>query len=55
MTDKLDYFIERTDARLEQMDEKLDDMLAFKFKILGGSVVLSVLINLGFLYIKFKN
>lgn len=33
------------DKRLEQMDEKLDELLAFKWKIIGGSVVLSTIFS----------
>lgn len=38
--------LRESDRRLSDMDEKLDELLAFKWKIIGGSVVLSVLFNL---------
>lgn len=34
--------------RIETIDQKVDKLLAFKWQIIGGSVLLSVLMNLGF-------
>lgn len=44
----LKYFIERTDARLTEMDQKLDDLVAFKWRIMGGAFVLGILGGLVF-------
>lgn len=46
------YFINRTDSRLEQIEKKIDALLAFKFLLLGGSAVVTIVINLGFLILK---
>jgi tetrahydromethanopterin S-methyltransferase subunit G len=35
-------------ARLEKLDEKIDDILSFKWQIIGGSVVLSVIVTIAF-------
>ena len=32
-----------TDKRLDTIDEKMDELLSFKWKIIGGSVVISTL------------
>lgn len=41
-------------SRLEQLEEKVDRLLAFKWQIIGGSVLLSILltaaINIAALY-----
>lgn len=39
--DLLKYLVER----VEKIDNKVDQLLAFKYQIIGGSVVLSVLIT----------
>lgn len=39
--DKFDYFIERTDKRFDQLEEKMDSMLAFKYQIIGASTLVS--------------
>ncbi len=54
MSEKLlEYFIKHTDKKFDELhqrigniDSKVDVLLAFKWKIIGGSIVLSVLINL---------
>lgn len=38
-----ELFMERTDDRLERMDERLDNLLEFKAMVLGGSIVVSVI------------
>ena len=43
--DLVKYFIERTDERLAEMDKKIDELLSFKWQIVGGSVVISLIIN----------
>lgn len=37
------YYIEITDKRLERIEEKVDKLLAFKWQIISGSLVLSTL------------
>ena len=34
-----------TDKRLDTIDEKMDELLSFKWKIIGGSVVISTLLS----------
>lgn len=45
----IDYFIAQTNDRFDKIDEefervdgKLEELLSFKWKIIGGSVILSV-------------
>jgi hypothetical protein len=42
---KVEYFIEQTNDRLEKIDQKLDEMIKFKWQIIGGSVVLSLVVT----------
>lgn len=53
MNDKFDYFIERTEGDIKdlkdshaKLHEKIDTLLAFKFQIIGGAVVLSAFVSL---------
>lgn len=46
MDEKLDYFIKRTDQRLQRIEDTVGRIEKFKGKIIGGSVVLSVLAGL---------
>ena len=39
--------IEHVDERLTNIDSKLDDLISFKFKIMGGIIVISALMSLG--------
>lgn len=48
--DKFDYFIEQTNESLRKIDEKLDDLFSFKFKLIGASVTLTIIIDVVFLY-----
>lgn len=41
----LKYYIDQTNQRLDRLDTKVDELLSFKWQIVGGSVVLSVIIN----------
>lgn len=56
MSDKdelVDYFIEQTNDRFGKIEEKLDELLKFKWQIIGGSVTLSLVATLviqGILY-----
>lgn len=52
--DKLEYFIARTDSRLSHIESKLDQVLAFKFMILGGSGLVSVIVSLVCIYLESK-
>lgn len=40
------YFMKRTDQRLEQMDQKIDSLLEFKWKVFGAIIVVSTLVNI---------
>lgn len=46
-TDKelIEYFIERTDRKLDKIDTKLDKLFAFKWQIIGGSLFLSTVVT----------
>ena len=44
--DKVDYFIEQTNQRLDRMDRKLDRLLHFRGQLLGGAVGISSLISI---------
>lgn len=44
--DLLGLFIEQTDARLVRMEKKLDGLLAFKWQLIGGSLVVSATVGL---------
>jgi hypothetical protein len=48
MPDKnlIDYFINETNQKFEKLEAKVDQILQFKWQIVGGSVVLSVLVTL---------
>lgn len=55
--DKLiDYFITHTNERLSTIDHKIDKLIQFKWQIIGGagilSIVLTVCIQLIFVLIK---
>jgi len=41
-------YIENTDKRLKSIEEKIDSVLEFKWKIFGGVAVTSFLVTLGF-------
>jgi len=41
----VDYFIKHTNDRLALMDNKLDRLLAFKWQVVGGSVILSIIVT----------
>lgn len=53
MSDKLDYFIARTEKDIEEikhshckLHEKVDQILQFKWQILGGASVIAALVSL---------
>lgn len=43
--DLVDYFIDQTNDRFDKLDRKVDQLLGFKAKIIGGSVILSLLLT----------
>lgn len=40
---KIDYFIERTDKRFDQLDAKVDKLTEFKAFLLGSSFAISAI------------
>ena len=44
--DKIDYFMRRTDDRMEIIEKKIDILLGFRWQIVGGSVAVSSIISL---------
>lgn len=44
MTDEtFKYFMQQTNLRLEKIDKNIEALLRFKWQIIGGSVIISVL------------
>lgn len=43
--DKFDYFIERTDLKLKEIDGKVNSLFTFRSMIFGGAAVLSFLVS----------
>lgn len=41
----IDYFIEHTNQRLENIDHKIDKLIQFKWQIIGGAGILSVVMT----------
>jgi len=37
--------IDKVDAKVDKIDDKLNEMLAFKWQIIGGSVIMSAIIG----------
>ena len=44
--DLVDYFIKETNKKFEKLEKKVDSLLQFKWQIIGGSVVISVLVTI---------
>jgi len=44
----IDYFIDQTNRRFDKVDKKLNELLEFKWKIIGGSVIFSLFATLVF-------
>lgn len=44
--DLLDYFIEHTDERFNKLEQKLDELIEFRYQIIGGSAVVAGIISL---------
>lgn len=38
--------IEKVDRKVDQMDAKIDEILSFKWQVVGGSVVMSAIIGI---------
>jgi len=45
INDKLEYFINRTDERLQRIEDKVDHLEKWKLKVVGGAAALSALIT----------
>lgn len=43
---KYDYFVEQTNERLRIIDTKLDSLLAFKWQVFGGALMISAIITI---------
>lgn len=54
-SDKLDYFIKRTEKDLDEIKLKLDQLWNFKFMLLGGSAVVTFIVNLVFTIYKLNH
>lgn len=48
MNDKLDYFIEKTDERLDRMENKLNKLLDFRWQLIGGATTISLIVSAAF-------
>lgn len=46
--DLLEYYIQRADRRFDDIDKKLDSLVAFKWKIMGSVMAVSGIVSLGF-------
>lgn len=46
--DLIDYFIAHSDARFDKIEQKVDDLLSFKWKLLGLATASSTLISVAF-------
>lgn len=44
--DMVDYFVAETNKKFDRIDQKLDKLYAFKWQIVGGAGVLSVVVSL---------
>jgi len=47
MTDKLDYFIDQTNDRLDKIEGKLDQLISFRIMLVGASVTVSAFVSIG--------
>lgn len=50
--DLVDYFIKHTDQRLARLETKIDKLLAFKWQIVGGAALLSILVTVSIQFIQ---
>jgi hypothetical protein len=44
--DLVDYFIKHTDQRLLRIENKVDQLLKFKWQIIGGAAVISFVVTI---------
>lgn len=42
----VDYFIEQTDKRFDAIESKLDELIAFRWQLIGGSAVISAIVSI---------
>lgn len=58
MDSKFDYFIEQTNKKLDHMNNKLDQIMALKYMVIGGagtiSLIVSIVVNITMIYLKYK-
>jgi uncharacterized membrane protein YadS len=45
--DKVEYFIEETNRRLEAIEAKLDRLISFRVMLLGASMTISAFVSVG--------
>ena len=41
----IDYFISETNTKFDKLETKVDKLLQFKWQIVGGSVIASILLS----------
>lgn len=44
--DLVEYFIAQTDLKFVRVEKKLEELTAFKWKVLGGVAVISAIVHL---------
>jgi len=44
----MDYFIAKTDERFKLIETKLDTIIKFKYQVIGGSVLVSIILTASF-------
>lgn len=47
MDEKLNYFIDQTNKRLDAIEGKLDQLISFRVMLIGASITVSGLISIG--------
>ena len=45
MEEKIDYFIDQTNKRLEQIDKKLEQLISFRLMLIGSAATISVIFS----------
>lgn len=43
----MDYFIDKTDKRFDKLEKKLDEIIQFRWQIVGGAGLLTFLLTVG--------
>lgn len=46
MQDKMDYFIERSDKRFDKIESKLDSLIEFRWRLVGGAAAVTTVISI---------